>query len=185
MTLRWTTWGGGPVPAGPVPDHLVALAQRCRRADGGMPLADDPAFLRRRWAAPGGVRFGLRAPDGSLLAAGTTCPVPDGGVIVTGLVDPAARGRGLGAEVLDRCLTLAAGDATNTAGSVLAIERAAATARSATGAAEPAAMTTASTAPTPEPAATTAEFATVARAPGRLPGEVATAERESVTVSYD
>ncbi len=70
MTLRWTTWGGGPVRRAR-PRDLVALAQCCLRADGGMPPADDPVFLRRRWAAPGGVRFGLRAPDGSLLAAGT------------------------------------------------------------------------------------------------------------------
>ena len=125
MTLRWTTWDG-PVPAGPVPDDLVALAQRCRRADGGLPLADDPDFLRRRWAAPGGVRFGLRAPGGSLLAAGTTCPVADG-VIVTGLVDPAARGRGLGAEVLDRCLALAAGETASITGAAAPAEPAATT----------------------------------------------------------
>ncbi len=79
-----------------------------------MAFADDPAFLRRRWAAPAGVRFGLRAPDGRLLAAGTTCPSPDG-VIVTGLIDPSARGRGLGAEVLDRCLELAAPQAASSA----------------------------------------------------------------------
>src|SRR5689334_4798972 len=113
MSPEWTTWSGPATACGAaacggassVPDTLVALAQRCRRADGGMPLADNPQFMRRRWAAPGGVRFALRTPDGDLLAAGTTCPVADG-VIVTGLVDPSFRGRGLGAEVLDRCLTL-------------------------------------------------------------------------------
>ena len=138
----WTALGG-------LPDELVQLAQRCVRADGGMPLATEPWFLRRRWAAPEGQAFGLlasgplaagaapaggEAPAGgaapaggrvlapggrptasampasggaALVAAGAVCPVGDG-VVVTGLVDPAARGLGLGARVLDRGLALAA-----------------------------------------------------------------------------
>jgi ribosomal protein S18 acetylase RimI-like enzyme len=73
-----------------------------------MPLAVEPWFLRRRWAAAGGRTFALRGDDGELLAAGAVCPAGDG-VVVTGLVDPGARGRGLGARVLDRGLALAAG----------------------------------------------------------------------------
>ncbi|GIM96434.1 hypothetical protein Ato02nite_082270 [Paractinoplanes toevensis] len=88
---------------------LIGLAERCLRADGGMPLAVEPWFLRRRWAVPEGVTFGLRQPvDGRLVAAGAVCPSGDG-VIVTGLVDPAVRGRGLGARVLDHGLSLAGG----------------------------------------------------------------------------
>jgi mycothiol synthase len=102
MTPGWTTWDG----AGPVPDDLVELARSCRRADGGLPIADDPRFLRRRWTGPGGERFGLRSADGALLAAAAICPTPSG-VIVTGLIAPEARGRGLGSRLLDHALTLA------------------------------------------------------------------------------
>jgi ribosomal protein S18 acetylase RimI-like enzyme len=83
---------------------LVRLAERCLAADGGMPLATEEWFLRRRWAAPGAHTFALRAADGALLAAGAVTPA----LIVTGLVDPAARGRGLGARTLDHGLTVAA-----------------------------------------------------------------------------
>jgi mycothiol synthase len=102
MTPGWTTWDG----AGPVPDDLVELARSCRRADGGLPIADDPRFLRRRWTGPGGERFGLRSADGALLAAAAICPTPSG-VIVTGLIAPEARGRGLGSRLLDHALALA------------------------------------------------------------------------------
>ncbi|MBL7256664.1 GNAT family N-acetyltransferase [Paractinoplanes lichenicola] len=95
-----------------LPPELLALAERCYAADGGMPLATDPAFLGRRWASA----FGLRAGDGSLLAAGAVRPGP----FFTGLVDPDARGRGLGAEVLDRGLALAAAAATG--GGVVTVE---------------------------------------------------------------
>ncbi|GIE96973.1 GNAT family N-acetyltransferase [Paractinoplanes rishiriensis] len=107
--------------AGDIPDELVRLAGRCLAADGGLPLAADPGFLRRRWQAPPGETFALRAADGSLLAAGAVSPGPNSpiptgsiptgpiptGPIVTGLVDPSARGRGLGARVLDHALSLA------------------------------------------------------------------------------
>lgn len=93
----WTELTGMPV-------ELLALAERCYAADGGMPLATDPAFLGRRWAGDGVMAFGLRTGDGSLLAAGAVRRGPT----FTGLVDPGARGRGLGSEVLDRGLALAA-----------------------------------------------------------------------------
>ncbi|MFI5894845.1 GNAT family N-acetyltransferase [Actinoplanes sp. NPDC051513] len=48
---------------------------------------------------PEGKTFALPGDDGEPLAAGAVCPAGDA-VIVTGLVDPAARGRGLGAQVL-------------------------------------------------------------------------------------
>ncbi|GIF21281.1 hypothetical protein Ate02nite_40110 [Paractinoplanes tereljensis] len=96
-----------PAEANAVGADLIGLAERCLRADGGMPLAIEPWFLRRRWAAPEGVTFALRPSEGGpLLAAGAVCPSDDG-VIVTGLVDPDARGRGLGARVLDHGLLLA------------------------------------------------------------------------------
>jgi len=110
MTPGWTTWDGD----GLVPDDLVELARRCRRADGGLPIADDPGFLRRRWTSSAGTRFGLRSPDGGLLAAAATCPT-SGSVFVTGLVDPEARGQGLGSRLLDHALSLAT-DPPNRAG---------------------------------------------------------------------
>jgi mycothiol synthase len=76
-------------------DDLVALAARCLEADGGLPLAADPSFLRRRWLA--GVTVSARDGGGRLVGAGA---VRDGSVFV-GLVDPAARGRGIGAALLD------------------------------------------------------------------------------------
>ncbi|HEY0531978.1 MAG TPA: GNAT family N-acetyltransferase [Actinoplanes sp.] len=100
-------------PSGPwaevaadVPEDLVRLARRCLVADGGLPLAGDPGFLRRRWGAVGGVRFGLRGSSGELVAAGAVCPGADG-PIVTGLVDPAARGCGVGGRLLDHALAVA------------------------------------------------------------------------------
>ena len=100
---------GGLVPVdlgGLVPADLVGLAGRCLRADGGMPQAADPAFLRRRWSVPGAVCHGLRTADGSLVAAVAVAPTA-ARTIVTGLVDPAARGRGLGARILDHGLAVA------------------------------------------------------------------------------
>ena len=94
-------------PVTGVPPELLALAERCLQADGGMPLATDPGFLARRWAAPGVVAFALRGDDGALLAAGAARPAGDGAVF-TGLVDPAARSRGLGARLLDQGLAAAA-----------------------------------------------------------------------------
>jgi mycothiol synthase len=75
-------------------DDLVALAARCLAADGGLPLAADPSFLRRRWVMPA---VAVRDDGGRLIAAGA---VRDESVFV-GLVDPAARGRGIGAALLD------------------------------------------------------------------------------------
>ena len=92
------------VGAEPAWDEVVRLAERCLEADGGMPLATEEWFLRRRWAASGARTFALRADDGALLAAGAVTPA----LIVTGLVDPAARGRGLGARILDHGLIVAA-----------------------------------------------------------------------------
>ncbi|MBU2665768.1 GNAT family N-acetyltransferase [Actinoplanes bogorensis] len=86
-----------------LPSELLALAERCFAADGGMPLATDRAFLARRWSGEGVTAFGLRAGDGRLVAAGAA----RGGPAFTGLIDPEARGQGLGAEVLDRGLALA------------------------------------------------------------------------------
>jgi mycothiol synthase len=76
-------------------DDVVALAARCLAVDGGLPLAADPSFLRRRWVTPATVA--VRDDDGRLIAAAA---VRDGSVFV-GLVDPAARGRGIGAALLD------------------------------------------------------------------------------------
>jgi ribosomal protein S18 acetylase RimI-like enzyme len=92
--------------AGDVPEELVRLARRCLVADAGLPLAGEPGFLRRRWGAVGGVRFGLLGVTGVLVAAGVVCPGADG-PIVTGLVDPAVRGHGVGGRLLDHGLAVA------------------------------------------------------------------------------
>jgi len=87
--------------------ELVALAARCLAADGGLPLADKPSFLRRRWAGDGVVTAAVRGADGALIAAGAVRASPSGaGSIATGLVDPAARGRGIGSSLLDWALAV-------------------------------------------------------------------------------
>jgi mycothiol synthase len=80
---------------------LIALARRCLDLDGGLPLAADPGFLRRRWAAPGTVTVQARDREGTLVAAGAVRIGGAGdGATFTGMVDPAARERGLGAHLL-------------------------------------------------------------------------------------
>jgi mycothiol synthase len=90
---------------------LVALAARCLAADGGLPLAADPAFLGRRWQAAGSRALQGRDRAGRLIAAGALRPI-SGGMAFCGLVDPGARGRGLGAHLLGWGLTEAAGPVT-------------------------------------------------------------------------
>ena len=81
--------------------ELVALASRCLAVDGGLPLAADPAFLQRRWRIPGIPAIQGRDHDGRLIAAGAVRPTgATGGVTFCGLVDPAARGRGIGSHLL-------------------------------------------------------------------------------------
>ena len=118
-------------------DDLIALAGRCLEADGGLPLAADPAFLRRRWSGPGVVTLQGRTGEGLLVAAGAvrSAPAPAGapsaasgtaaagvtdaagaaatggaaagatvsagGATFVGLVDPEARGLGVGSYLLD------------------------------------------------------------------------------------
>ena len=91
MSITWKAVGADEF------DDLVALAERCLAADGGLPLAAEPAFLRRRWTEPGTITTSARDPQGRLIAAAA---VRDE-TIYTGMIDPAARGTGLGAELLD------------------------------------------------------------------------------------
>jgi mycothiol synthase len=84
------------VPNAALPEiDLVLLAARCLDADGGLPQAADSSFLRRRWATP--ETTAIRDETGRLVAAGA---VRDKSVF-TGLVDPVARGTGLGGALLD------------------------------------------------------------------------------------
>jgi len=82
--------------------ELVALAARCLAADGGLPLAVDPTFLRRRWRVPGIPTLQGRDRGGRLVAAGAVRPTSTtaGGVTFCGLVDPGVRARGLGSHLL-------------------------------------------------------------------------------------
>jgi mycothiol synthase len=81
-------------------DDLIGLAQRCHAADGGLPHAAEPQFLRGRWSGPAVIAEEVRDGARQLLAAGAVRP-SGGGVAYTGLIDPAARGRGLGGRLLD------------------------------------------------------------------------------------
>src|SRR5690349_2163621 len=81
--------------------ELVALAGRCLAADGGLPLAADPAFLRGRWRAADISTVQGRDHAGRLVAAGAARPTTaTGGVTFCGLVDPGARDRGIGTHLL-------------------------------------------------------------------------------------
>lgn len=75
-----------------VPPELVALAERCFTADGGLPLAVERGFLAGRWTGRGVVAFAHRDGDGRLIAAGAARPAR-GGASFTGLVDPAHMAR--------------------------------------------------------------------------------------------
>ncbi|MEU4163019.1 GNAT family N-acetyltransferase [Actinoplanes sp. NPDC026670] len=86
-------------------DELLDLVRRCRAADGGMPLVTEPWFLRGRWLAAGTVAFEAR-DGGALIAAAAVRPSP-GGPMISGLVDPAFRGQGLGSRLLDAALAAA------------------------------------------------------------------------------
>ncbi|GGN04578.1 GNAT superfamily N-acetyltransferase [Actinoplanes campanulatus] len=86
--------------------EIAGLVERCWAADGGLPLVVEPWFLRGRWFAPGTVRFAVRADGGALIGAAAVRPATDGPVI-TGLVDPAFRGRGNGGHLLDTALAAA------------------------------------------------------------------------------
>nr|MDT0659551.1 GNAT family N-acetyltransferase [Micromonospora sp. DSM 115978] len=89
---------------------LVALATRCLAADGGMPLITSPAFLAGRFAADA-VGWGATDRAGTLVAAGAVRAVQTRvrRAVFTGLVDPAWRGRGVGAALLDWGLAAAGG----------------------------------------------------------------------------
>lgn len=86
-------------------DELLDLVRRCRAADGGMPLVTEPWFLRGRWLAAGTMAFEAR-DGGALIAAAAVRPSP-GGPMISGLVDPAFRGQGLGSRLLDAALAAA------------------------------------------------------------------------------
>ncbi|WP_106126670.1 GNAT family N-acetyltransferase [Pseudosporangium ferrugineum] len=108
---RFDGLGGVSGVVGPVAveGDLAELAGRCLAADGGLPLAADPGFLRRRWSGEGVLSLQVRDGGGRLVAAGAvrpTRPVPGvgdvwgGGATFAGLVDPDFRGRGLGGRLL-------------------------------------------------------------------------------------
>jgi len=86
---------------------LVALTKRVLAADGGLPLAGDEPFLRRRYL-DGVIASTAAFVHADLVAAAAVRPVGDGTIAAgVGLVDPAWRGRGLGGHLLDWALTQA------------------------------------------------------------------------------
>ena len=66
-TTDAVTWKS--LPEGDL-EELAALAARCVAADGGLPFADSPSFLGRRWSGPEVVTTATRDPGGRLIAAG-------------------------------------------------------------------------------------------------------------------
>ncbi len=101
--LTWAPLGDGAV------DDLVGLAAACLAADGGLPLAADPAFVRRRWTGEGVTATGGRDGAGRLVAAVAVRPTgAAGGATVTTLLHPAARVGDRADRLLDRGLTEAA-----------------------------------------------------------------------------
>lgn len=97
---HWTPLSPQDMPA------IVGLAQRCLGSDGGLQATTSPSFLERRYTGTGITAVGAFT-DGRLLACGALRTSPDA-CVVTGLVDPDHRGRGLGARLLDDLLGLAA-----------------------------------------------------------------------------
>jgi mycothiol synthase len=86
--------------------RIGSLATRCLDADGGLPLVAEPTFVARRFAAPDGRALGAVAGGELVAAGGIRVETVDGSPrsAATGLVDPAWRGRGYGAHLLDWCL---------------------------------------------------------------------------------
>lgn len=108
-----------PAPLGEAPAGLTALAERCLRADGARPSPADLATLQSRWTGSSVLAaFIERAFDGTLLAAGYLRRARDE-LRFLGLVDPSARGRGIGSALLD--LGLAAAQRTIDADAPLAV----------------------------------------------------------------
>jgi ribosomal protein S18 acetylase RimI-like enzyme len=104
----WAEYARTPWIQLPGTSELTALAVRCLHADGGLPLLANPDFLDARWSAPSSLTFAQPTPGGAqaprgLVAAGAVRPTPSGASF-TGLVDPAARGHGLGTALLDQGL---------------------------------------------------------------------------------
>lgn len=82
---------------------IAGLAGKCVAHDGGLPMT--ASFLERRYTGAGTTALGA-FDNGRLLACGAVRPSADTSV-VTGLVDPAHRGRGLGSRLLDQLIDLA------------------------------------------------------------------------------
>ncbi|MEU5217217.1 GNAT family N-acetyltransferase [Streptomyces sp. NPDC020807] len=93
-------------------DRVVALAARVAAHDGGLPATATGEFLRRRYVGLGEERraFAVGAFAGDrLVACGARRPVAEG-TMITGLVDPDHRQRGLGGTLF-ALLTEASGGA--------------------------------------------------------------------------
>jgi len=108
VTADAPTWAA--LAATDLPD-VAALAGRLRAADGGLSQTATASYLAGRYAGDAVTARGARDAGGALVAAGSVRPGPHG-PLVTGMVDPAARGRGLGAALLDWALATAEGAVT-------------------------------------------------------------------------
>ncbi|MCW6010100.1 GNAT family N-acetyltransferase [Micromonospora sp. CPCC 205371] len=92
------TWG--PLGAASAPD-VAELAERCRAADGGL-----TEVTISRYADSSAITTAGRTAAGELVAAAIVRRVGDRAMI-TGMVDPAHRGAGVGSRLLDWALSAA------------------------------------------------------------------------------
>ncbi|WP_175543661.1 GNAT family N-acetyltransferase [Micromonospora pattaloongensis] len=98
MTPRWRPLADDDLGA------VASLALRCLAVDGGLPLAATEPFLGRRYSGDGVLGRGVRDAGGELIAVAALRAQRADGVraaVLTGLVDPAHRGRGLGSALLN------------------------------------------------------------------------------------
>ena len=103
VTEAETTWR--PVEEADLP-ALVALSTRVLAADGGLPVAGEEAFVRRRFVDGATDSTAAYGPGGELVAVAAVRAAGDGAV-AAGLVDPAWRGKGLGGRLVDWALARA------------------------------------------------------------------------------
>lgn len=87
-------------------DAVIDLAGRCLAVDGGLPGIASRGFLERRYT--GAATTAVGALDGGQLVACGAVRSGDSTRLIVGQVDPEHRGRGLGGDLVDRLLALAA-----------------------------------------------------------------------------
>jgi mycothiol synthase len=89
-------------------EGIRVLVAMCVDHDGGLPDSSDADFVRRSFLA--GPSIGMRASDGSLVAAAALGEPSNGVVPASGVVHPSCRGRGIGKSLVEWALSTAGDD---------------------------------------------------------------------------